>query len=179
MTGFQKTQIVFMVLIATFVAIDLGLAGYLFWGSGSSGEALKIEEQQLQQQLNAKTGAVVAPHGIEKKLEETRTDIKKFYNQRVPGYWSQIASELHKLETANGVTEQNIRYAADDTTLPGVQRVKIDTAVASDYPKIARFINALERDQLLFVIDQISVSGQPAGTVQLQIKLETFLKGAA
>jgi hypothetical protein len=63
--------------------------------------------------------------------------------------------------------------------LPNLERVNIETAVAGDYLKIAHFINALERDKLLFIIDQIALSAPPGGLVQLQIKFETFMKEAA
>ena len=60
-----------------------------------------------------------------------------------------------------------------------MQRIEVDTTVTSDYAKVARFINALEQDKLLFVINQITLNGQEGGQVSLQIKFETFLKGAA
>ena len=111
-------------------------------------------------------------------LEKPAAAIKKFDAERVPSYWSQISSELHKLEQANGISEQSIRYAAEESGLPNLQRVKIETGVAGEYGKIAHFINALERDKLVFLINQVSVAGLPTGTVTLQIKFETFLKVA-
>jgi hypothetical protein len=45
--------------------------------------------------------------------------------------------------------------------------------------KLAHFINALERDKLLFVINQITLSAPSGGVVQLQMKFQTFLKEAA
>jgi hypothetical protein len=44
---------------------------------------------------------------------------------------------------------------------------------------VAKFINALEQSDLIFIIDQVSLSGQESGTVSLQIKFETFLREAA
>lgn len=178
MTKFKKLQNLFMTVIAIFLVLDMVLAGYLLW-PGKSGQARQAEEQQLQTRLSTESREIAPLMGIDHKLVETRADIKKFYLQRVPSYWSQLSAELNKLETANGVSEQSIHYSAEETGLPNLQRVEIATGVAGDYLKIAHFINALERDQYLMLIHQISVVGQPAGTVQLQIKLETYLKGAA
>lgn len=170
----------FIVLIAILLVMDVALVAYLFWPGSSNQASRQAEEQQLRQDLAIKTQQVAPLIGIDRKLVGTRADIKKFYAERVPAHWSQISGELHKLEQANGISEQGFRFAPpEDTGLPDLQRVKIETTVSGDYGKIARFINALERDKSLFVINQVSVTGQPAGTVQLQIKFETFLKGAA
>jgi type IV pilus assembly protein PilO len=167
----------FMVLLVVLLGADLALLGYLFWPSSSV--PLKEQQQKLQAELIAKRRDGAGFIGMDQKLVNTRADIKKFYADRIPAYYSQIAGELHKLETANGVGQESIRYSQDETELPGIQRVQITTGVSGDYVKIARFINALERDPLLFIITEINVRGQPAGTVQLEIKLETYLRGAA
>lgn len=171
-------QMIFIALLALVVVLDIGLIGYLVWGGNK--ESRRVEEKQLQDTLRLDKMQVVPLNGIDKKLMDTRADIKKFYVDRIPVYWSQISSELHKLEQENGISEKSsVRYTSEDAGLPDLQHVKIETDVAGDYVKIAHFINALERDKLLFLITQVSVSGQAAGNVQLQIKFETFLKRAA
>jgi hypothetical protein len=60
--------------------------------------------------------------------------------------------------------------------LPDVQRVSIETTVNGEYAKVARFINAMEQDKFVFIIDQIALNSQEGGVVSLQIKAETFLK---
>lgn len=180
MSKLERTRTVFIVLIAVFLVMDVALVAYLFWPGGSNQASRNAEEQQLRQELALKTQKLAPLLGIDKKLVVTRAEIKKFYGERIFNHWSQISGELHKLEQANGISEQGFRFAPpEDTGLPDLKRVKIETGVSGEYAKIAHFINALERDKVLFVINQVSVSGQPTGTVQLQIKFETFLKGAA
>jgi type IV pilus assembly protein PilO len=169
----------FIILLAIFVAVDIGLLCYLFWPGSSNPKSRQAEEKQLQQNEKLVQSQVAPLRGIDKKLVDVRAAIKKFDADHVPAYQSVISSELHKLEQENGVSEQGVHYATEDAGIPGIERLKVDTGVAGDYLKIAHFINALERDKLLFLIHQITVSGQPAGTVELQIKFETFLKGAA
>ena len=61
--------------------------------------------------------------------------------------------------------------------MPDLQRVKADITLSGDYPKIAHFINALERDKLVFDVTQITLNGQQGGgLVELQINVDTFLK---
>lgn len=177
MNRLSRMQAIFISVLAVFLVLDIGLIAYLVWGGNK--ESRRIDEKQLQDTLRLEKLQATPLNGIDKKLLDTRVAIKKFYAERIPAFWSEISSELHKLEQENGISEKSsIRYASEDTGLPDLQRVKIETDVAGDYLKIAHFINALERDKLLFLIQQVSVTGQ-AGTVQLQIKFETFLKGAA
>ena len=80
-----------------------------------------------------------------------------------------------------GVTTDGIRYNQDKTSekseLPDVQRVNIETTVHGDYAKVARFINALEQDQFVCVINQITLNGTEGGNlVTLPINFETFQK---
>ena len=50
------------------------------------------------------------------------------------------------------------------------------------YSKLAhvvRFINALERDKLLFIVNSIQLGDAQGGTVKLQLKMQTYLKAGA
>lgn len=160
--------------LAVLLAIDVGLALYRWWPSAN----LHAEEQQLRQQHTATERQVAPLKGIEKKLEDTRASLKTFYDQRVLGQWSQISNELYKLAQENGVTLQSIKYKVDDSGLSNLQTVTIETGISGDYLKIVKFITSLERDKLLFVINQVALRGQ-TGAVELQISFETFLKETA
>lgn len=174
MTSLQKTRQKFIVLLAVLLLVDAALAAYRWW----PGTNLHTEEQQLRQQYQATERQAAPLRGIENKLQDTRVDLKKFCDQRVIGHWSQISNELHRLAQENGVQLQAIKYKADDSGLPGLQTVNIETGISGDYLKIVKFINALERDKLLFVINLITLRGQTGGLVELQISFETFLKEA-
>jgi Type II secretion system (T2SS), protein M subtype b len=112
--------------------------------------------------------------------EKTRAELKQLYAENLPERWSQISQQVDKLIRDTGVTAQSIHYPtenAEKPALPDVQQVKIETTVTGDYSKVARFINALEQDKLLFIIEKISLNGQEGGAVvSLQITFDTFLK---
>jgi Tfp pilus assembly protein PilO len=149
---------------------------------GSSPSALAAQEKALQEQVNTLTREVAPLKGIDQQLARTRVDVKQFYEQKVPNQFSQISQHLEKLMKDTGVSTQGIHYTQDrndqkdKNDLPDVRRVGIDTTVSGEYSKVAHFINALEQDKFVFVIDQISLSSQESGVVSLQIKCETFLK---
>lgn len=175
MTGMRKKRANFMVLLGVLLAVDAGLVAYLLW----PGANLHAEDQQLRQQGQVMERQVQPLIGIEKKLEDTRANLKKFYDQRVLGQWSQISNEVYKLAQENGVTLQAIKYKADDSGLPNLQTITIDTGISGDYMKIVHFISALERDKPLFVINLVALRGQTGGAVELQISFQTFLKETA
>lgn len=178
MTALQKVRRLFIVLIVLLAVLDLGLIVYLRW-PGTSSAGRKEREAQYGLELQQKKAAEVPLHGIDKKLIDDRVQVQKLYKNVVPNRWSEISAEIDKLAQQNGILAQNTRYITKDTGLPDVQRISVQTSITGDYAKLARFMNSLERDKLLFLITEVSLSGQEGGTVQLQLKFDTFLKETA
>ena len=181
MGSLEKTKRKFLLVLGMLGLLDLLLVAYLVW-PGTSLSSLQAREQSLQEKERALTKEVAPLIGIDEKLVRTRADVKKLYEEKVPTEFSQISQHLDKLTKETGVTTTGIHYSQDRADrnekgdLPEVQRVHIDTTVTGEYAKIAHFINGLEQDKFIFVIDQISLNSQESGaTVSLQIKFETFL----
>ena|SRR5882672_10993147 len=183
MNKLTSTKQKFTLIMAVVGAVDLLLIVYLLL-PGSSPTAMAAQEQALREQERTLKVEVAPLIGIDKKLAATRVDVQKLYEQKIPSQFSQISQHLEKLMQEAGVTSaQGIHYAQEKNAtnekneLPDVQRIAIDTTVTGEYAKVARFINAMEQDKYVFIIDQISLSGQQEpGVVSLQIKFETFLK---
>jgi Tfp pilus assembly protein PilO len=182
MNNLSKMQKRFTLILSVLGAVDLLLIIYLLL-PGSSPAARLAQEESLRQQKKALTGEVAPLIGIDKKLAQTRVDVKKFYEQKIPNQFSQISQHLEKLMHETGVTTTGgIRYnqernaSNEKNELPDVQRINIDTTVTGEYAKVARFINAMEQDKFVFIINQIALTSQDNGVVSLQIKAETFLK---
>jgi Tfp pilus assembly protein PilO len=182
MGNLTKVRQQFILVLAVLGVVDLLLIIYLLL-PGSSPSARLAQEQSLQEQLKTLTREVAPLQGIDQKLAQTRVDVKKFYEQKVPNQFSQISQHLEKLMQETGVTSAGIHYSQDrneqqkdKNDLPDVRRIGIDTTVTGEYSKVARFINAMEQDKYVFIIDQISLTSQESGVISLQIKFETFLK---
>lgn len=168
----------FTLWLSIMAAISLALLVYLLWpgSAGPSKETLQTQYQNLNREVAQWRSS---------NPEKTREDIKKLYAEDVPVHWSQISTQLEKLQQETGVSAQGIRYSGgtagtnEKNTLPDVQRVQVDTTVTGDYAKVARFINALEQSKLLFIVDKISLASHEGGTVSLSITFDTFLREAA
>ena len=177
MTNLAQIKKRFFTIIAVLAAIDVVLIVYLLWPGSASGSR-KAQVESLKEKKTVLTRQVAPLKDIDAKLVKTRSDIGTLYQEWIPDRWSQISDHLDKLARDAGVTPQAIHYTSNSGKgdLPDVQRIAIDTSVTGEYGKVARFINDLEQDKLMFIITQISLSGKEAGTVTLQIKLETFLR---
>ena len=183
MNNLAKMRQRFTLILSVLGAIDLLLIIYLLL-PGSSPSSRAATEQTLREQEKTLNREVAPLKGIDKQLAQTRVDVKNFYQQKVPSEFSQISQHLIKLMKDTGVTTTSgIHYAQENRgsrnekgDLPDVQRINIDTTVSGEYEKVAKFINAMEQDKFVFIIDTISLTSQESGNVSLQIKFETFLK---
>lgn len=179
MTGkLAKTQKRFSIALTVLVIADVALLVFLFW-PGSSVSAQRAQEEALQQQSRTLAADVAPLRGMDQKLVQTRADVKTLYRERIPAHWSVISQELERLTLDTGVTAKAIKYdpvKAEKGGLPDVQNIEITTSITGEYAKVARFINAIEQDKLLFIISQIALTGQEGGQVTLQISFQTFIK---
>ncbi|MGE5325374.1 MAG: hypothetical protein ACM3SW_21075 [Actinomycetota bacterium] len=182
MTNLAQIRKRFFTVLSVLAVIDLVLVVYLLW-PGSGNASRKAREEALKQQEHELSMEVAPLKDIDQKLIQARVDIAALNKENIPDRWSEISSQLDKLTQKAGVVPQSIHYTTANESdkkndLPGVQPISIDTSVTGEYSKVARFINSLEQDKLLFIIQQITLSGRDAGQVTLQIKFETFLKEA-
>ena len=59
-----------------------------------------------------------------------------------------------------------------------MHRLNIEIALSGSYLQEVKFINALERDKMFFLINGVML-GEQQGNVRLQLKLETYLRSGA
>ena len=123
-----------------------------------------------------KTRQVAPLKDLPQKVVLARHQITDFYKKRFPSQESQILTELGKLAAANGVTIDQGKYKVKDAEAGGLQPVEMEADLAGNYTSLAKFINALERDEMFFIINSVTLGGQQQGPVKLSVKLETYLK---
>jgi type IV pilus assembly protein PilO len=131
---------------------------------------------QLQTELNTKTRQVAPLKDLPQKVVLARREISDFYTKRFPSQSSQIQTELGKLAGENHVSIEHATYNVKDTEEGGLQPIEMEAVLVGNYTSVARFINALERDQMFFIINGVALGGAPQGPVNLNMKLETYLK---
>jgi type IV pilus assembly protein PilO len=163
--------------LLTIVAIVLGVMDavalvVLLTPVAGSAESRHQELQQLWVSLKGRESATW--HGLDKKLPQTRQEIDQFYRERFPSGYSEISADLDKVAAETGVEMSSEKYEEKDSALDELKRIEIDASVSGDYVPLVHFINALERNKLFFVVDDLQLGGEQNGVIKLQVKLETY-----
>ena len=176
MPDLRKTRKDLKIALAIMVGVDLLAAALYFSPLIGSAETRRMEMSQLQAELTLKTRQVAPLKDLPRKVNVANQQIGDFYKKRFPTQNSQLATEIGKLATANGVRIEQERYKPGDSVTVGLQPVEMEYDLAGNYTSLARFINAVERDDMFFIINSVSLGGDPQGPVKLAVKLETYLK---
>jgi type IV pilus assembly protein PilO len=159
--------------------VDLLAAMVYFSPLVGSAESRRQEMNLLQAELTTKTRQVEPLRNLPQKVVLANRQVAEFYKKRFPAQDSQIATEFGKLAVANGVAIEQAKYQAKAPGPGRLQLVEMQADLSGNYVSLARFINALERDDLFFIINSVSLGSETTGTIKLQMKLETYLKVGA
>jgi type IV pilus assembly protein PilO len=143
------------------------------------GRSRSDDIQQLQTQLKLKTQQVLPLRGLDSKVLEAKQEITEFYRNRLPAEYSSIGGELGKLVSENGTRIAQVKYHPEDPEPGGLRPVTIESLLSGDYVHVMKFINALERDRMFFIVDSVALGDSQGGTVKLQLKMQTYLKTGA
>ena len=158
--------------------LDVACVVYLLSPMGRSREARQRDLNTLQAQLAAKRQEVLPSRGMDGKLKQASTDIGNFYKERFPAQYSTVTEELGKVASASGVQIAAVKYDVKDAPVEGLRALNIEVALSGSYLSEVKFINALERNKIFFLIDGVTL-GEQQGNVRLQLKLQTYLRSGA
>jgi type IV pilus assembly protein PilO len=175
MPDLRQTRKHLTIALIAMAGLDLLGAALYFSPLIGSAETRQIDLNRLQSELTLKTRQVAPLKDLPNKVVLANQQITDFYKRRFPAQNSQIATELGKLAAANGVRIDQERYKSEDTaaTLAGLE---LDADLAGTYTSLAKFINAVERDEMFFMIESVTLGNDPQGPVKLSLKMETYLK---
>jgi len=156
--------------------LDVAAVGFLVSPLGRSRSARELEYAELRHELQTKIRDAVPLRGMDKKLDVARQQIADFYRERFPAQYSAISSELGKVASQTGVRVSQISYDPKPADVASLQEVAINANLDGDYLQVVKFINALERDKMFFMVDSLTLAQEQGGMVKLQVKLETYLR---
>ena len=176
MPDLRQTRKKLKIALVAMAVVDVVAAAVYFSPLVGSAETRRQELNQLQNELNIKTRQVAPLQNLPHKVVVANKQIVDFYKKRFPAENSEIATEFGKLAVADGVTIEQARYKEKEEGQGKLQPVEIEADLAGNYTALAKFINALERDEMFFIINSVTLGGDPQGPVKLNVKLETYLK---
>ena len=175
MPDLRQTRKNIKIALSVLLGVDILATAVLFSPLVGSADSRRQELTQLRTELQLKTLQVTPLKDLDKKVITANRQIVDFYKNRFPAQDSQIPTQFGKLAVANGVTIEQAKYKVDDDEIGGLHPVELEANLAGSYVSLAKFINALERDDMLFIIDNVTLGGQQNG-IKLQMKVETYLK---
>jgi len=178
MPDLRQTRKKIKIALAVLLGVDVVTVVVLFSPLVGSADSRRMELNRLWSELRLKTSQVEPLKNLDEKVKVANRQISDFYKARFPGKDSQILVELGKVASATGVTIDQAKYKVKDSEAGNLQTVEIEAVLSGNYVSLARFINALERDDMLFIINSITLGGEQNG-IKLEMKLETYLKAGA
>ena len=176
MPDLRRTRKNLTTALAIMAGMDLMAAIVYFSPLVGSAENRRMEMNLLQAELTTKTRQVAPLKDLPQKVVLASHQIADFYKTRFPSQNSQIVTEFGKVAAANNVSIEQVKYKPKDVETGGLQPEEIEASLSGNYTSLSKFINALERDQMFFIIDSVTLGGQPQGPVKLSMRLETYLK---
>lgn len=179
MPDLRQTRKKLKVALAVMAVVDVLAAGIYFSPLVGSAESRRMQLNLLQAELTEKTHQVAPLRNLPQKVTLASTEIKDFYGKRFPSQDSQIPNEFGKLATENGVAIEQAKYKVKEEGPGRLQPVEMEADLTGNYISLAKFINALERDDMFFIINSVMLGGEAQGPVKLNVKLETYLKAGS
>src|SRR5215469_5416671 len=174
MADLKRTRNRLKIALAVMAMIDVVAIAMLLTPIAGSEQMRQQEQRQLWLELKSRQSAPW--RGLEKKIPLAAHEIEDFYQDRLPSGYSAISTNLDRLASESGVRMSAEKYAQKDAAISGLARVDVEADLSGDYLQLVRFINALERSRLFFIVDDVQLAGEQSGIVKLQIKLETYLR---
>ncbi len=162
-----------LALLNVYLLVRLAVA----WNTASSQDAAAMARETARMQAAQQTAQPLL--GLDQKLVSATRDSDRFYQQRLPYADSQIVAELGALAKQQNVKLTRDSFAYEPVlvgSIGAMTAVRIDATLSGDYRPLMLFLNSLERDKLFFMITGVTLTGQQSGTVNLRIKLISYLR---
>ena len=174
MPDLKRTRNRLKIAIAALVLVDAIAVAMLLTPIAGMREARQQELRQQWQQLKARD---YAPwRGLDKKIPRAKENIDRFYQERFPAQESEISASLRSVASQAGVRISGVRYQLKDAPIDGLQQVEITSNLSGGYLQLVRFINAMERNKLFFLIEGVELGGEQNGVVGLQLRIQTYMR---
>ncbi len=165
-----------LALVNLYLLAQMGL----LWHAASNHSPQALSEQRVE----LKTAEIAAAplRGLDAKLATATEQSDRFYRDRLPTSYSEVVGELGALTKKSGARLTRVSYVPE-AVLPGtpgaLNEVRMDATLSGDYRPLVTMLNGLERDKMFFVINAVTLTGQQTGTVNLRLRLTTYLRPGA
>lgn len=166
--------VVFGLLMAVAIGLCVRLGMDWVATNARAADTLLIKQVQLRQ-MKLQMGPL---NGLDRTVANTRDQLNTFFDERIPANYSAIESSMTDLEVKSGVRLQRVQFTQGK---PGqdLTQITMDAAISGSYPAIMHYVNGIERAKTFYVIQEMALTGEQSGLVNLRIRLSTWLRPEA
>lgn len=162
-----------VVAVLMLVCLYFGVRLYMVSGNvGTQGDEAVVVQQSRVAAANV---AAEKLRGVDSKLQTSDAEAQKFYTDRLPYAYSDVAASIGTLAKETNVRWSRASYV-QAVSVNDVTELRIDGAVTGDYVSVAHFINAMERSKSFFLIENLALTGAQGGLVNLQLRIGTYIR---
>jgi len=185
MPGLRDLRTRLLILVVVLLLLDAAAITVLLSPIGKDSEARQQHYRQLLLEKAADSQAADATHGMEHKIEIAGEQEKDFHRERFIRRYSEMSETLARIARESGVRVSDIKYAASkqdrakQKTPAGYEALEILMQVHGSYTEDMRFINAVEREKTLLIIDDVSFGGMKGDELTVSVRLTTYLRSTA
>jgi type II secretion system (T2SS) protein M len=179
MAAADQVRTRFVAAVVVLLVLDIATFAFLMspWGRSPAQRVDEYNRARIEWHQKVRDNQPLT--GMPEKLRRAEKDSDVLLRSRLPEQGSQISNEFGKLASANHVKLEQATYEAKDAELPGVERLLVKATLSADYLNLVKFINALEREKMLMVIDSLKLNEQQGGLVKVELVLEAFKKSGS
>jgi hypothetical protein len=181
--GLRDVRTQLLIVAGFLLVIDLAAVALLLSPAGRGRQARQQAYEQLRREKIEKTEAVMPVQGMDQKIATARTQETDFNNSRVAQRYSAISEQLSHIASEAGVNVSDVKYDVHEEekkdTPNGYDSIGITILVHGSYAQDIRFVNAVERQKMMLLIDAVTFGGMEGDSLTVSVHLTTYLRSAA
>jgi Tfp pilus assembly protein PilO len=168
----RKNQGIIYIVLSVLVLLNLPL--YLVFVrpeiEADAGETARID--QMRSQLARRVNTLNALKDIERKLNESHQKYRQFSAEYLFSHekgTSELLKTLDDLCDEAGLLRNRATYRLDPEPAFGMQRLAITLPIEGSYTNIRNFLNVLESESKLIIVDSMVLVSEREGTDILRL----------
>lgn len=179
MSSTQRQQRAVYIILLALILLNLPI--YLVFVrpeiQADAGERARAGE--MRSQLNRRVAALNRLKDIEKKLNESRAKHRQFAEEYLflsDTGASELLKALDEICAEAGLLRNRVAYRQDAEPAFGMQRMAVTLPIEGSYNNIRNFLNIVESESKLVIVDSISLASEREGTgiLRLDVSLSTL-----
>ncbi len=162
---------------------NLAAAGFAFHVLGGSPEDLAEQMRSKQRDLAWQLQQTDRMRSLVTKVQQAKVEGDKFLDdctmERSSAY-STLIDDLNRMAAESGMQTKESSYVLDP--VEGSERIEQLTISANfegSYGSLTKLVNLLDKSQRFLIIDSMQASPQSNGALNVNIRLDTFVRQTA